>query len=48
MSSDKAIIKITSTTGKITALKSGETTIICTITCKDGKVIVLSTDITVE
>lgn len=45
---DKSIAKITSTTGKITALKTGNTAILCTITSKDGKVVVLSTDVIVE
>jgi len=47
-SSDKTIAKVSSGSGKVTALKKGKVIITCTITQKDKSVIVLKCDVEVE
>ncbi|MDD3035783.1 MAG: transglutaminase domain-containing protein [Candidatus Saccharimonadaceae bacterium] len=47
-SSDKTIAKVTSTSGKITSLKSGTCVVTCTITFTDKQIVVLKVNVSVE
>jgi uncharacterized protein YjdB len=47
-SSDKSLAKVTTLTGKVTALNKGDLTVTCTITNKDKSIIVLKCDVSIE